>query len=312
MRLGAFAVILLQSYSVNGNEVASELRALIKRLQALLPEDGGCFDWGEYRAASWQRHQLGQGQLLPYGRINQITLDDLLCINQQCQALDMNTRQFLADLPANNALLSGARGSGKSSLVHALLNKYQNQKLRLVEVNQINLIHLPEIIATLPSQHYKFILFCDDLSFEADDAGYKLLKSALEGSIFGGGCNVLVYATSNRRHLLPEYHSDNDAITVTKREIHYGEAVDEKVSLSDRFGLWLRFHPFNQDDYLAIAQRWVNTLSAKHGVIEIDANIVRREALIWAMERGNRSGRCAQHFARHLIGSAGLNGNCSK
>ena len=279
---------------------------LAERLLAIIPPRSTDFDWQKFTAASWQRHGFGTGQLLQYGDISQIQMDDLLCIEAQKAALDQNTRQFLQGLPANNVLLSGAKGIGKSSLVHALMNRYKDQKLRLVQVDQRHLVYLPEIVALLSPEDYRFIIFCDDLSFEADDAGYKRLKSILEGSVFGTAANTLIYATSNRRHLLPEYASDNDDVTVTQGEIHYGEAVDEKLSLSDRFGLWLRFYPMSQDDYLAVARHWVRRLEAVHAVDAAPEGSMRTEALRWALERTTRSGRSAQHFARHWVGSRAL------
>ena len=283
-----------------------------RRLLAVLPGRDGV-DWARHRAARWRSGPFG-GELTPLGHLDAIELTDLLGIDDQKRRLIANTTQFVRQLPANNALLWGARGTGKSSLIHALLNRYGADGLRLVEVDKHALVDLAAIVTRLDSQPYRFLLVCDDLSFEADDASYKALKSALEGSVFTQSANVLVYATSNRRHLLPEYMADNVAATHVHGELHESEATEEKISLSDRFGLWLSFYPFRQDDYLLVAKHWLARLGAAHGVDIAWHEDTRKAALRWALTRGVRSGRTAYHFAKHHVGSTlldGADGACS-
>lgn len=279
----------------------ADARELARRVLALVPAPTAV-DWSGCRAAVWQSGPVSAG-FTAHGSVDDIRLADLLWIDDQKARIDANTRQFLAGLPANNVLLWGARGTGKSSLVHALLNEYHGAGLRLVEVSKDSLAALPQIVRRLRDEPYRFVLFCDDLSFEADDASYKELKSALEGSVFKASGNVLIYATSNRRHLLPEYGSDNAQVTVREGELHESEAVEEKISLSDRFGLWLSFYPFRQDAYLDVAQYWVDRLARDHGLALAWDDELRAAALRWALARGVRSGRTAQHFARHWVGS---------
>jgi predicted AAA+ superfamily ATPase len=281
--------------------LTEDARELARRALALLP-DSGSVRWAECAAAVWVSGPLGAG-LRAHGGVDDITLDDLLRIDDQKRRIEQNTRQFLAGLPANNVLLWGSRGTGKSSLVHALLNRYRDDGLRLVEVGRHRLAALPEIVRRLRDEPYRFVLFCDDLSFEAEDASYKELKSALEGSVFKASGNVLIYATSNRRHLLPEYASDNEHVKVGEGELHESEAVEEKISLSDRFGLWLSFYPFRQDAYLDVVAHWVTRLGRAHGLTVAWDDALRAEALRWALARGVRSGRTAQHFARHWVGA---------
>ncbi len=279
-----------------------DARELTRRALAVLPPTL-TVDWSECRAAVWQSGRFGAG-FVAHGSVDDIALDDLLWIDDQKASIDANTRQFLAGLPANNVLLWGARGTGKSSLVHALLNRHQGAGLRLVEVAKNRLAALPDIVRRLRDEPYRFVLFCDDLSFEADDASYKVLKSALEGSVFKASSNVLIYATSNRRHLLPEYTTDNEQVAVREGELHESEAVEEKISLSDRFGLWLSFYPFRQQAYLEVAEHWVTRLAGEHGLAQPWNDEARAAALRWALGRGVRSGRTAQHFARHWVGRA--------
>ena len=280
---------------------------LATRLLRLLP-DRAAVDWRGHRAAIWHGEGLDRGFAL-HPDVDDITLNDLLQIDDQKARLIANTRQFLAGHPANNALLWGARGTGKSSLIHALLNAFGDQGLRLVEVNKSQLAALPGIVGRLRDEPYHFVLFCDDLSFEADDASYKVLKSALEGSIFKSSGNILIYATSNRRHLLPETMSDNQGAAIRGGELHHGEAVEEKISLSDRFGLWLAFHPFRQDAYLAVVRHWLDALAHQHGTAVAWNDELRVEALRWALARGVRNGRTAQHFARDWVGRRLLDGD---
>jgi predicted AAA+ superfamily ATPase len=280
----------------------SDVAELVRRLLRLVP-GGSDPDWSQTPAAVWRANQVG-GQLIAHPDIDRISLDDLLCVEDQKASLVQNTLQFLAGAPANNALLWGARGTGKSSLIHALLDRFYDDGLRLIEVDKTALANLPDIVLSLRDQPYRFLVFCDDLSFEADDPSYKALKSALEGSIFRSSDNLLIYATSNRRHLLPEYMTDNQQASFREGELHQAEAVEEKISLSDRFGLWLSFYPFKQDAYLTVAEHWVARLAAEADVSMEWDEAVRAEALRWALARGVRSGRTAQHFARHWVGRA--------
>ncbi len=279
--------------------------ALIGRLLPLLPSHAPVH-WHLNRAAYWRKEGLDRGFSV-HADIDEISLDDLLGIDDQKARLVENTQQFVAGYPANNALLWGARGTGKSSLIHGLLNRFGEDGLRLVEVNKTHLVTLRDIVQRLREEPYRFVLFSDDLSFEANDPSYKALKSALEGSIFKSSHNVLIYATSNRRHLLPESTVDNEAATFVAGELHQGEAVEEKISLSDRFGLWLSFHPFRQEAYLAIVRHWVEVLTERHGATVEWTEDLRAAALRWALARGARNGRTAQHFARHWIGKSLLN-----
>jgi uncharacterized protein len=283
------------------DSLIDDARELARRALAVLPAPAPV-DWTDCPAAVWQSGSLGAG-FVAHGAVDEIRMDDLLRIDDQKRQIDTNTRQFLAGLPANNVLLWGARGTGKSSLVHALLNRYHSDGLRLVEVSKDRLSALPRIVRQLREERFRFVLFCDDLSFEAEDASYKELKSALEGSVFKASTNVLIYATSNRRHLLPEYFSDNDNVVVRQGELHESEAVEEKISLSDRFGLWLSFYPFRQDAYLDVVEHWVRRLAGTHGLDLEWTDDVRAAALRWALARGVRSGRTAQHFARHWVGT---------
>lgn len=282
----------------------TDVAELVRRVLVLLPGSEGP-DWSRVPAAVWRSESLG-GRLVAHPDVDSIHLDDLLCVDKQKAALTQNTRQFLAGVPANNALLWGARGTGKSSLIHALLDEFYDDGLRLIEVDKFSLARLPEIALAVREHPYRFLVFCDDLSFEADDPSYKALKSALEGSIFRSADNVLIYATSNRRHLLPEYMTDNAQASFRDGELHQSEAVEEKISLSDRFGLWLSFYPFKQDAYLSVVEHWVRTLATKSSVSFEWNEEIRAEALRWALARGVRSGRTAQHFARHWVGSRAL------
>ena len=274
---------------------------LLDRLEQLIPSVPTETDWNESVAFRW-RHNGRQGYLQSVAGIAKVRLSDLQCIENQKQQLDQNTRQFVYCLPANNTLLWGPRGTGKSSLIKAILNQYSDQGLRLIEVEKRHLEELPDIAERLYDRPEKFIIFCDDLSFEADDASYKSLKVVLDGSINSTPENILVYASSNRRHLLPEYEKDNADAQLIDTEIHYGEAVEEKISLSERFGLWLAFHPFNQDAYLSIVDHWLKEL----GVEISDQKTMQKEALKWALLHGSRSGRSAWQFARDFAGKQQL------
>lgn len=254
-------------------------------------------DWKHTIAYRW-RTQQGSGDFYPIHHPHQIRLADLQGIEHQKTLCTRNTLQFLRGKPANNILLWGSRGTGKSSLIKALLNQYATEGLRLIEVDKQDLIDLPEIVETLNSVDYRFIIFCDDLSFEHDDASYKALKSILDGSLSAAPDNVLIYATSNRRHLMPEYMSDNVQTKHVEGELHHSEAVEEKVSLSERFGIWLSFYPFKQEEYLEIVAYWLQELGLTH----YDKATMHTAALQWALARGSRSGRSAWQFARDWAG----------
>jgi predicted AAA+ superfamily ATPase len=301
----------LPSYQVSPELALLIARAndLLIRLDAWLPPAPPRVDWRATLACRW-RKPMGRGMLAPVATLNCPPWDALTGIDEQKAALDRNMRQFLKGLPANNVLLAGSRGCGKSSLIKALLPRYARKGLRLVEVDRDDLIDLPEITERLAGQPGKFVLFADDLSFEPGDAAYKPLKAALDGSIAGLPANVMICATSNRRHLMPEFFAENEATLHLGGEVRPGESTEEKISLSDRFGLVLTFYPFNQDDYLAIVAGWVAALGGKMGDQADDA--MRAEALRWAIQRGGRSGRVAQQFARDWVGRRGLRGKGDK
>ena len=275
---------------------------LMARIEAVLPQPLGAPDWSASIAFRYRKRSSGHGVLEPVRHVAQMRLADLQEIDGQKERIERNTRQFVHGLPANNVLLTGARGTGKSSLVKACLNEFAPQGLRLIEVDKADLVDLPDIVDVVSGRPERFVVFCDDLSFEDGEAGYKALKSILDGSVSAAGQNVLVYATSNRRHLLPEYMKENLSYThTTDGEVHPGEVVEEKISLSERFGLWVSFYPFSQDEYLSIVVQWL----ASFGVSAADAEAARPQALVWALERGSRSGRVAYQFARDYAGSHG-------
>lgn len=286
-------------------ELERRLGDLLARLEPLLPPASVVPDWS-VPAFRWRRQRhLGveHGVLEPVARVARIAPADLQHVDAQKAALLRNTEQFVRGLPANNALLTGARGTGKSSLVRACLERYVGEGLRLIEVDKQDLADVDRIAALVAGRPERFILFCDDLSFEAGEGGYKALKAALDGSVAAPGDNVLIYATSNRRHLMPEAMRDNLAAKYDEDgELHPGEAVEEKISLSERFGLWLSFYPFRQDDYLDIVAHWLR----RFGVGEIEVAAARAEALQFALQRGSRSGRVALQFARDYAGRLGL------
>ncbi|AGK47695.1 ATPase associated with various cellular activities family protein [Burkholderia thailandensis MSMB121] len=272
--------------------------ALLGRLEAILPPAAAAVDWAAASAFRWRKRQ-GRGYLQPVAARSTIQLDDLQNIDRQKALIEQNTRQFVNGKPANNVLLTGARGTGKSSLIKACLNAYAADGLRLIEVDKDDLHDLGDIVELISARPERFIVFCDDLSFEEGESGYKALKVALDGSVAAQSDNVLIYATSNRRHLLPEYMSDNETYKhLPDGEIHPGEVVEEKISLSERFGLWVSFYPFKQDDYLAIVGHWLRHFGCDDA--EVDA--ARGDALVWALERGSRSGRVAWQFARDRAG----------
>jgi predicted AAA+ superfamily ATPase len=277
----------------------SRAERLLERLEPLLPSAPQPPDWSA-TAFRWRRLTTG-GRLEAVHHPHGIRLWYLHVIDEQKRQLQRNTAQFVAGHPANNALLWGARGTGKSSLVKALLNAFAEKGLRLVEVERSELVDLPLIVEQLEGRSERFVVFCDDLSFEAGDPAYKALKVVLDGSIAGASENVLIYATSNRRHLLPETMEENRQARVVDGELHPAESTDEKIALSDRFGMWLSFYPFDQEGYLAIVDYWVAQLGGTP-----DRDTYRQAAVQWALARGNRSGRSAWHFARDWVGARQL------
>ncbi|CAN5896280.1 ATP-binding protein [soil metagenome] len=277
---------------------------LLSRLETILPVASPAPDWRMGSAFRW-RKRGGQGFLQVVKHVSVIGLDDLHNISIQKVQIEQNTRQFVHGKPANNVLLTGARGTGKSSLIKACLNQFSGQGLRLIEVDKADMVDLPDIVDLVAERPEKFILFCDDLSFEDGEAGYKALKVALDGSISAQSDNVLIYATSNRRHLLPEKMSDNAGYHLSDEGgLHPGETVEEKISLSERFGLWVSFYPFKQDDYLDIVAHWLGSMGCDAAQIAE----ARGDALRWALQRGSRSGRVAWQFARDYAGRLAENG----
>lgn len=273
---------------------------LIDRIEAVLPRALAAPDWTAAVAWRYRKRSSGHGVLEPVRHLDAMRLADLKEIDPQKDKIQRNTRHFVDGRPANNVLLTGARGTGKSSLIRACLNEYANQGLRLIEVDKTDLTDLPDIVDVVSDRPEKFMVFCDDLSFDDGEPGYKALKSILDGSVAATSANVLVYATSNRRHLLPEYMKENLSYTHTEDgEVHPGEGVEEKISLSERFGLWVSFYPFTQAEYLTIVAQWL----AWFGVSPVAIKAARPEALVWALERASRSGRVAYQFARDYAGS---------
>ena len=275
---------------------------LMARIESVLPQPLSAPDWSQSVAWRYRKRASGHGALEPVRHVGAMALSDLKEIEPQKEMIERNTRQFVEGRPANNVLLTGARGTGKSSLIKACLNAYAPQGLRLIEVDKADLTDLPDIVDVVAGLPEKFIVYCDDLSFEEGEAGYKALKSILDGSVAASTPNVLVYATSNRRHLLPEYMKENLSYTHTgDGEVHPGEVVEEKISLSERFGLWVSFYPFSQQEYLTIVAQWLSSFGVPAQAIEE----ARPEALVWALERGSRSGRVAYQFARDYAGRHG-------
>lgn len=271
---------------------------LMDRLEAALPQGLHAPDWSASTAFRYRRRH-GRAVLEPVRHVATIRLGSLVEVESQKERLLRNTAQFVNHRAANNVLLTGARGTGKSSLVKACLNEFSDQGLRLIEVDKADLVDLPDIVDLVAGRDERFIVFCDDLSFDEGEPGYKALKSILDGSVAQASDNVLIYATSNRRHLLPEYMKENLTYQHTEDgEVHPGEVVEEKISLSERFGLWVSFYPFTQDEYLAIVGQWLRN----QGVSEDAIQAARQESLVWALERGSRSGRVAFQFAQDYAG----------
>ncbi|MEP7156182.1 MAG: ATP-binding protein [Betaproteobacteria bacterium] len=288
------------------DRVLARVESLLERVEKHLPASTEP-DWKKFIAFRWRRTSSlfgNRGQLVGVAHPHVITFDDLKDIDDQKSRLEANTQQFVQGRSANNILLTGARGTGKSSLVKASLQKFARNGLRLIEVDRGDLLDLPEIADLIATRPERFIIFSDDLSFEANDPGYKALKSVLDGGIAATNDNLLIYATSNRRHLMPEKMSENlETKHTDDGEIHPGETTEEKISLSERFGLWLSFYPFAQDEYLQIVDHWVTALSGVKARLNVhDSEAMHKAALLWALERGSRSGRVAYQFARDWAG----------
>jgi len=275
---------------------------LLARIEPLLPAQPPVIDWEHTLAARWQR-DARSGYLAPLEVNLDLRLDDLIGIDRQRDLLAANTQQFVDGLPANHVLLWGARGTGKSSLIRALLAEYAGRGLRLIEIERDHLADLPRVVELLSGQRQAFVLFCDDLSFEAGEGDYRVLKSVLDGSLERAPENVLLYATSNRRHLVPERQSDNENWQMVDGELHPNEAVEDKIALSDRFGLWLSFYPFSQQHYLSVVRHWIDSLAGKARLQWNWDEALEKDAIRWATGRGNRNGRCAYQYARQWVGA---------
>ena len=282
-------------------EVVARLERVLSSVEMLLPKAVKPVDWVTCHAANWRRHSFS-GYLEPVKVTDTTTLDELLGIEEQKKIMINNTRQFLAGLPANNALLWGSRGTGKSSLVKALLNRFASEGLRVIQVEKEDLIYLSEIFSAVEDQPYRFILLCDDLTFEVGELAYKMLKSALDGSVYSAPENVLIYVTSNRRHLLPEYQSDHLGGKYVKGELQQSEAMEEKVSLSDRFGLWIPFHVFTQERYLDAVRLCVEKEARKRKVEIPWTKDLQMDAIEWSHDKSKRCGRTAYQFSKNWVG----------
>ncbi|WP_278401031.1 ATP-binding protein [Stutzerimonas kunmingensis] len=274
---------------------------LLVRIEPLLPAQPPVIDWDRTFAARWQR-DARSGFLAPLEVSLDLSLADLIGIDRQRDLLSANTRQFVDGLPANHVLLWGARGTGKSSLIRALLAEYAADGLRLIEIERDHLADLPRVVELLAGLRQAFVLFCDDLSFEAGEGDYRVLKSVLDGSLERAPENVLLYATSNRRHLVPERQNDNENWQMVDGELHPNEAVEDKIALSDRFGLWLSFYPFTQQHYLSVVRHWIDSLARRASLDWAWSEALEKDAIRWATGRGNRNGRCAYQYARQWVG----------
>jgi uncharacterized protein len=281
----------------DADKLISRAETLLDRLEKAVAPEPPPVDWKASIAFRWRRKNA-RAAIEPVAHVHRINLRELCGIEEQKRLVEQNTRQFVDGFPANNVLLTGARGTGKSSLIKALLNKYAPRGLRLIEVEKQDLIDLPDIVDIIAERPERFMLYCDDLSFEADEPGYKALKVVLDGSIAAASENCLVYATSNRRHLMPEYMHENLEYRHVGEEIHPGETSEEKISLSERFGLWVSFYPFDQDEYLKIVDVWI----AHFGAEGAGTEAAHKAALQWSLMRGSRSGRVAWQFARDWAG----------
>ena len=289
--------------SQSSKQFLDTLERIAGALERMAPPERTKPDFKQCIAARW-RVSGSLRYLEAVQHVHHMDADWLVGVEAQHALIDRNTRQFVAAKPANNVLLTGSRGTGKSSLVKAMLSRYAKRGLRLIEVEKEHLNDMPDIVDQIATEPYRFLLFCDDLSFDAGDGSYKALKAILDGSIAAATPNVLLYATSNRRHLLPEYFHENEETKYVGDEVHFGESIEEKVSLSERFGLWISFYPFSQEDYLAAVVSWVGQLGAAVPADVKKRDAFERDALNWALQRGSRSGRVAYQFARDFAGRA--------
>ncbi|NOQ51792.1 MAG: DUF815 domain-containing protein [Desulfuromonadaceae bacterium] len=285
----------------NDEDLKNQLKRVLSSVEQLLPKAVGAIDWSRSWAANWRRHSFA-GYLEPIDDLDPVQLEDLLGIDKQKQILEENTRQFIAGYPSNNVLLWGTRGTGKSTLVRALLNRYAENGLRMIQVDKDDLVYLSDIFSAIKDQDYRFILLCDDLSFEAGESSYKMLKSALDGSVYAAPEHVRFYVTSNRRYLLPEYETDNLGFKMVNNELHAGEGMEEKSSLADRFGLWVPFHLFTQDQYLELVQQIVARLSAENQLPAEWNEELHTAAIKWSHDKSKRCGRTALQFSRYWVG----------
>ncbi|MCK4622151.1 MAG: ATP-binding protein [Desulfuromonadales bacterium] len=285
----------------NDEDLKAQLQRVLASVEQLLPKAVGVIDWSRSWATNWRRHSFA-GYLEPVDDLDPVQLEDLLGIDKQKQILEENTRQFIAGYPSNNVLLWGTRGTGKSTLVRALLNRYAENGLRMIQVDKDDLVYLSDIFSAIKGQDYRFILLCDDLSFEAGESSYKMLKSALDGSVYAAPEHVRFYVTSNRRYLLPEYETDNLGFKMVNNELHAGEGMEEKSSLADRFGLWVPFHLFTQDQYLELVQQIVARLSAENQLPPEWSEDLHAAAIKWSHDKSKRCGRTALQFSRYWVG----------
>jgi uncharacterized protein len=293
-------MIVVSQSSAQFLQTLSRIAAALERIA---PPPCVAPDFKRYIAARWRASSASK-HLEAVSHAHEMHADWLIGVEAQHALIDRNTKQFVASKPANNVLLTGSRGTGKSSLIKAMLHRYHKRGLRLIEVEKEHLGDLPDIVDLIADQPYRFVVFCDDLSFDAGDGSYKALKAILDGSIAAATPNVLLYATSNRRHLLPEYFHENEETKYVGEEVHFGESVEEKVSLSERFGLWISFYPFSQDEYLAAVYSWIAQLSGSAISDAKKREHIERDALQWALQRGSRSGRVAYQYARDYVGRA--------
>ena len=287
--------------SQSSKQFLETLTRIADALERMAPPPHDTPDFTACIAARW-RVSGTHKYLETVQHVHHMEADWLIGVEAQHDLIDRNTAQFVSGKPANNVLLTGSRGTGKSSLVKAMLARYSPQGLRLIEVEKEHLNDMPDIVDLIANEPYRFVLFCDDLSFDTGDGSYKALKAILDGSIAAATPNVLLYATSNRRHLLPEYFHENEETKYVGEEVHFGESIEEKVSLSERFGLWISFYPFSQDDYLAAVKSWVEQLGMSVPSEAAAREVFDRDALNWALQRGSRSGRVAYQFARDFAG----------
>ncbi len=287
--------------SQSSKQFLTTLERIAAALERMAPPPHDTPDFTSCIAARW-RVSGTHKYLETVQHVHHMEADWLVGVEAQHDLIDRNTAQFVNGKPANNVLLTGSRGTGKSSLIKAMLARYSSHGLRLIEVEKEHLNDMPDIVDLIANEPYRFMLFCDDLSFDTGDGSYKALKAILDGSIAAATPNVLLYATSNRRHLLPEYFHENEETKYVGEEVHFGESIEEKVSLSERFGLWISFYPFSQDDYLAAVNSWVLQLGESVPIDAAAREVFDRDALNWALQRGSRSGRVAYQFARDFAG----------